>query len=171
MAMQSVSEKPANDLVKVTLSAVQMRHNRLLECSVRANPAFGPVPVGEIATYEGLVINQRIEFGLMDQSENAYVGKLTIEAKDDIAPNNKVAPYFFRVIVEGLFELKAQPPKGIDAGQVVAVHGTASLTAAIREIISTITARSEHGVFIIPSLVFSSNPEAKPRTEEEAEKG
>jgi hypothetical protein len=164
-----VADRPATDIVKVALNAVQMRHNRVLECSVRSNPTFGPVLLGQVAIYEGLIIGHQMEFGIVENQDvkRPFFGRVTVDAKDDVPPNDKVAPYFFKIVVEGYFDVPADPPDDIDVSQLVAVHGTAALTAVVRELLADITSRAVHGVFLIPSLVFSAT---KTPAEEKADK-
>jgi hypothetical protein len=155
--------------IKIRLNAVQMRHNRLVECTVLTNEAFGPIGPNDVATYEGLVINQHLEFRQFDhpQAKRTFIGKVIVEVKEDAGPNAKIAPYFFKVVAEGLFEVPADPPEGTDVGQLVAIHGTAGLVGVVRETVAMITSRGVHGQFLIPSMIFSPDSESSKAQSEE----
>ncbi|HEX4332704.1 MAG TPA: hypothetical protein VH040_11235, partial [Usitatibacter sp.] len=94
----------ANPIVDAGPSAVQTRHVRVTQCTVRPNPDFPQPQPGAFPIFDGSEFHFETGFA-KDAGDNPfYVGKLLAEMKDGIS-YEKPPPYFFRIEVEGFFQL------------------------------------------------------------------
>ncbi|WP_171091449.1 hypothetical protein [Usitatibacter rugosus] len=147
--------KLVQGIVQIGLNAVQTRHTRVNEVHVTANPLFEAAqPGAALLLPEGISMGIETAFGRIEQAGNpVFVGKLTLELGDQ-GERQKLTPYNFRVIAEGLFEVVLVAPE-VNLEQFVALHGGSALMSVARETVATITARSVHGPMFIPSVIFA----------------
>ena len=125
-----------------------------------ADPAFAP---GLVFFPGKLAMSADTGLALLDEKEkySDFGVKLTLRVgpKDDAQ-----APYNIQISVRGVVRMHLTQADGqAEERRVRAlVNGASLLYGAVREMVSTITSRSAHGSFLLPSLSFQDLATHKP---------
>ncbi|EFV84167.1 hypothetical protein HMPREF0005_02909 [Achromobacter xylosoxidans C54] len=77
-------------------------------------------------------------------------------------------PYEVEVAARGFFRYTGDSHEGVDRFRAVRVSGYSILYGAIREMVSTITARSAHGLLQLPAMNFHSLAKNEAESDEQA---
>lgn len=109
--------------------------------------------------FEGVIIGERIEVATVgDENEPAmFAVRLHITIANE---EGKVVPYDLDIDVAGFFTVSNKIPKE-KREELVTVNGCAVLYSAIRDQVMTLSARSHHGVLILPTVNFLDKIERK----------
>ncbi len=131
-----------------------------------ADPAFAP---GLVFFPGKLAMSADTGLALLDEQEkySDFGVKLTLR----VGPKEGAqAPYNIQVSVRGTVRMHLAKVEGqAEERRLRAlVNGASLLYGAVREMVNTITSRSAHGMFLLPSLNFqdltSQKPDAAPPT-------
>lgn len=126
----------------------------------KADPAFAP---GLVFFPGKLAMSADTGLALLDEKEkySDFGVKLTLR----VAPKEDAqAPYNLQISVRGIVRMHLTQVDGqAEERRVRAlVNGASLLYGAVREMVSTITSRSAHGPFLLPSLSFQDLASHKP---------
>lgn len=124
-------------------SPLQLKAHRFTQLHLEAIPQGVPgVPVE---------IENRRSWGSLEKAPLEWRVELEVRFEPS---KSKPGPYKGSASVIGFFEVdESWPEEGREA--LVAVNGASLLFGAIREMILTMSARSSHGEFLLPTLRFS----------------
>lgn len=150
------------------LSPVQLLRHVYTTVEVGANPALD-FPIAK----ENYQI--AVDFKLLPPPP-ATTNQFSVELTVRLGPSAGEAPWRYKaaVVVRGLLELSPGFPDDAPIEQIVRLNGGSLLMGAVRELIMTLTARSEWGPLELPAfdarMFLTSAPAAKiPKIEGDAE--
>lgn len=83
-----------------------------------------------------------------------------LELRINAIEGEKPPPYTGQLVASGIYEVHPNYPH--DSERLIRITGASMLYGAIRELVSSITARGPHGMLTLPSVSFyESDPEMK----------
>jgi len=95
-------------------------------------------------------------------------GRVLLQISLDSEPGEKPPPYTGKIIAEGAYEVLPQYPN--DPERLIRVTGASMLYGAVREMVSSITARGPHGMLTLPSVSFYEEAPKKKAAKKTAKK-
>lgn len=137
-------------------------------------PAQLPNPLESVFNFDGVVIDNAVGVDLVDaKHEQGSVWSVFMAVKIqnirvDAKEKQRFCPYNVVIEAQGLFLALDGADKIADVEDLISVNGAAILWSAIREQISSITARMPYGVVGLPTVNFH-DLKKKPAKDNEAQ--
>jgi len=105
---------------------------------------------GSEFNFEGTLVQWGISHGKRDDSGLSWWVGVDFASKGD---EEKIAPYILEIKAAGLFQVNESIPDD-QREQFAYEQGAALVFGAIREMVTTVTARSVHGAITLPTASF-----------------
>ena len=126
------------------VSPLQLNHTQFGEILLQ------PKVAEEFATSVNVTTNPA--FGRNDSDPNQWQIKMRIAFKGN---DKKPAHYEGHIDVMGVFTVTATKMEEDQVFKLIAITCPSILYATAREVIASLTARSQHGLFLLPSVSFA----------------
>ncbi|AUB85699.1 protein-export chaperone SecB [Candidatus Thiodictyon syntrophicum] len=145
-------------------SIIQLRQLVFKSIHVEAVEPAADAPPGDATNFDFDGTTFRVELGseaLPNAEDDSDPGVFVVMLR--IAIDNqegKPAPYLFDITALGLIEIDRKIDKE-KRSDLAAVNGASLIYGAIRELVTTLTARSTAGSFVLPTMDFREHLSAK----------
>ncbi len=133
------------------LSPLQLKGHRFSTVEVHSHPAAVATGKVEVST----------RFSCLPVEETPGEWHVTLRVDFGSAKEGNPPPYHGTVEVVGIFAVDSNWPED-KAAELARVNGTSILYGTIRETILSLTARSIHGEFLLPTLSFLKTSPREP---------
>jgi preprotein translocase subunit SecB len=139
-------------------SPLQLKEHRFTQFSVEA-----------IATgLPGAGTQVKTQYSVGRSDTDKHLWRVILKAEFGPSEEQKACPYRGHVEMIGWFAVSEKWPED-KTEELVKVNGASILYGAIREMLLTVTARSSHDAFMLPTMSFASavkaEPEAAPKSQ------
>jgi preprotein translocase subunit SecB len=132
-------------------SPLQLKEHRFTQFSVEAIATGLPGAGTQVTT--------QYSVGRTDTDKHQW--RVILKAAYGPSEQQKDCPYQGQTEMIGWFTVSDQWPEE-RAEELVSVNGASILYGAIREMLLTVTARSSHGPFMLPTMSFASAVKTEP---------
>lgn len=138
-------------------SPLQLKEHRFTQFSVEAIATGLPGAGTQVTTQHSV--------GRSDTDKHSW--RVILKATYGPSEQQKDCPYQGHTEMIGWFTVSDQWPEE-SAEELVSVNGASILYGAIREMLLTVTARSSHGPFMLPTMSFASAVKEAPEAPKKA---